>query len=199
LERLNRLTEIIIEADYDGILLVKNERIIKENVRYISGFSGSTAYLVITPEERILITDDRYLDQARIECPEFKIVRYEKPFTKKLLEVVNKLKIKKLAYEINGLNIGLYKKIDRYLEDIELVETKNIIENLRAVKNTEKIKLIAKAAAIAGKSFEYILDFFKPGVREKDIALEFEFNLRKNGADGLAFDLIIGSGERSTH
>jgi Xaa-Pro aminopeptidase len=199
LERLNRLTDIIKKGNYDGILLVKNERIIKENVRYISGFSGSTAYLVITPEDRILITDDRYLDQASIECPEFKIVRCERPFTKKLLEVVKKLKIKKLAYEINGLTIGLYKKIDRDLEDIELVETENIIENLRAVKSTEEIELIAKAAAIAGKSFEYILDFFKPGVREKDIALEFEFNLRKNGADGLAFDLIIGSGERSTH
>jgi Xaa-Pro aminopeptidase len=95
--------------------------------------------------------------------------------------------------------MDMFKTIKDTLSVIELVDSSGIIESLRAVKDREEIKLIEEASRIAGKAYEHILDFFKVGVKEKDIALEFEFFMRKSGVDGLAFDLILVSGGRTTH
>lgn len=198
-KRIKKVVERISEKELDGLLLVKNEKIIKENVRYITGFTGSTAYVVITPQRKILLLDVKYIDQAEEQCPEFEIIRYDQPFTKKLREVVKELNIKKLGVEFSGLTMDIFKTIKDALSVVELVESNGIIESLRAVKDREEIKLIEEASRIAGKTYEHILDFFKVGVREKDIALEFEYFMRKSGADGLAFDLILVSGERTTH
>ena len=198
-KRIKKVVERISEKELDGLLLVKNEKLIRENVRYITGFTGDTAYVVITPQRRILILDDRYIDQAKEQCPEFEIIRYDRPFTKKLREVVEELNIRKLGVEFNGLTMDMFKTIKDALSEIELVDSNGIIESLRAVKDKEEIKLIEEASRIAGKAYKHILDFFKVGVREKDIALEFEFFMRKSGADGLAFDTILVSGERTTH
>jgi len=198
-ERTKKVVEKISEKELDGLLLVKNEKLIKENVRYITGFTGSTAYVVITPQRKILLLDVKYIDQAKEQCPEFEIIRYGQPFTKKLREVIEELNIKKLGVEFNGLTMDMFKTIKDALSVIELVDSSGIIESLRAIKDKEEIKLIEHASQIAGKTYEHILDFFKVGVREKDIALEFEFFMRKSGADGLAFDLILVSGERTTH
>jgi len=198
LERIKKVVEKISEKELDGLFLVKNEKLIKENVRYITGFTGDTAYVVITPQRRILMLGGG-IDQAKEQCPEFEIIRYDRPFTKKLREVVKELNIKKLGVEFNGLTMDMFKTIKDALSEIELVDSNGIIESLRAVKDKEEIKLIEEASRIAGKAYEHILDFFKVGVREKDIALEFEFFMRKSGADGLAFDLILVSGERTTH
>jgi len=196
LERIKKVVEKISEKELDGLLLVKNEKIIKENVRYITGFTGNTAYVVITPQRRILMLGGR-IDQVKEQCPEFEIIRYDRPFTKKLREVVEELNIRKLGIEFNGLTMDMFKTIKDALSEIELVDSNGIIESLRAVKDREEIKLIEHASRIAGKAYEHILDFFKVGVREKDIALEFEYFMRKSGADGLAFDTILVSGERT--
>jgi len=199
LERIKKLIEKISEKEFDGLLLVRNEKLIEENVRYITGFTGDTAYVVITPQRRILLLNDRYIDQGKEQCPEFEIIRFDRPFTKKLSEVVKELNIKKLGVELNGLTMDMFKTIKDALSEIELVEIDGIIESLRAIKDTEEIKLIEHASRIAGKAYEHILNFFKVGAREKDIALEFEYFMRKSGADGLAFDTILVSGKRTTH
>lgn len=199
LKRIKKLVEKISEKELDGLLLVQNEKLIKENVRYITGFTGDTAYVVITPQRKILILDDRFIDQAKEQCPEFEVIRFERPFTKKLREVVEELNIRKLGVEFNGLTMGMFKIIKDALSEIELVEIDGIIESLREIKDTEEIQLIEHASQIAGKAYEHILNFFKVGAREKDIALEFEYFMRKNGADGLAFDTILVSGKRTTY
>ncbi len=199
MKRIQLLLAKVKEKKLDGLLLVRNEKIMKENVKYISGFTGSTAYLVITPEKRVLLTDDRYVDQAKEECPGFEIIRHERPYTKTLSKILQELNVIKLGYEVNGVTMDIYKIINESLAEVELIETENLVESLRAIKEAGEIKVIKHAARIAGEAFEYILDYFKPGVSEKDLALEFEFNMRKRGADNLAFDLILVSGCRTTH
>ena len=105
LERIKKVVEKIREKELDGLLLVRNERIIKENVRYITGFTGNTAYVVITPQRRILMLGGR-IDQVKEQCPEFEIIRYDRPFTKKLREVVEELNIRKLGVEFNLLGFN---------------------------------------------------------------------------------------------
>lgn len=198
-KRIEETLRKIEKENVDGLLVIKNEALIKENVRYVSGFSGSSAYIIISPEHRILITDDRYTEQAVEECPNFEIVRHGRPFTKIFNEVVNNLNIKKLGFERNGVTVDLFNTLKENLTGIELVSTKGIIEGLRAVKDEKELVLMKKAAQITDRTFEHILDFIKMGIKERDIALEMEFYMRKIGASDLAFDLILVSGKRSSH
>ena len=105
LERIKKIVEKISEKELDGLLLVKNEKITTKNVRYITGFTGNTAYVVITPQRRILMLGGR-IDQVKEQCPEFEIIRYDRPFTKKLREVVEELNIRKLGVEFNLLGFN---------------------------------------------------------------------------------------------
>ena len=74
MSRVDRALEKVAALGLDGLLLVQNERITKKNVRYLTGFTGSTAYVLVTPKRRILMTDLRYIDQASQQCAEFEIV-----------------------------------------------------------------------------------------------------------------------------
>ena len=197
--RVECLTDKFSPIDIDGLLVVKREDLTRQNALYISGFSGSTANIVITPRHRVLLTDDRYVEQAADECPCFDVIKHERPFTKKLKEVILELGIKKLGYETNGLTVDLLEEIRNALSpEVQLIPTKGLIEGLRARKDPEEIDLLRKAAAITDDAFEHIKQYIKPGVSERELALELEFFMRQHGAMKTAFDIILVSGPRTT-
>lgn len=199
MKRIESVLRKLDDAGLDAILLIKQETVTKENVRYITGFTGSSAYVIISAQERLLLTDDRYTEQASEQCPDFKIVRHGRPAMKDVKEALERLGIRKLGFEANGITVGLLDTLKEHLTGIELVPTKDLIEEMRAVKDPTEIGLIARASQITDQGFNHILQFIKPGVKEKDIALELEFFMRKQGASGLAFGMIVVSGKRSSH
>ena len=81
--------------------------------------------------------------------------------------------------------------------DIIAVPTSRVVESLRAVKDEGERDAIRKAAAIADRAFERILEELRPGRTEREIALRLEFMMREMGADGASFDIIVASGPRS--
>jgi len=197
--RVECLTDKFSPIDIDGLLVVKREDLTRQNALYISGFSGSTANIVITPRHRVLLTDDRYVEQAADECPCFDVIKHERPFTKKLKEVILELGIKKLGYETNGLTVDLLEEIKNALSrKVKLVPTKGLIEELRSRKDPEELRLLRKAAAITDQAFEHIKGYIKVGVSERELALELEFFMRKQGAMKTAFDTILVSGPRTS-
>jgi len=197
LSRVERALEKVAALGLDGLLLVQNERITKKNVRYLTGFTGSTAYVLLTPKRRILMTDLRYTDQASQQCPEFEVVKHDRPFTKTVQQFVRDMGLKKLGFETEGITVSMFNTMREGVPDVEWVPTKNLIESLRAYKDEREISLISKACEISDQVFGHILEYIKPGAREVDVALEFEVFARKLGAPGLAFDLILVSGKRT--
>ncbi len=196
--RVKRALEHIDELNLDGLFLVQNERVSKKNVRYLSGFTGSTAYLVITPKKRVITVDDRYTVQAAEQCKPygFEVVPHVRPFTGALKKIVKELGIKRLGYETEAIMVSMFNTVNKALPDVELVPTTNFVENLRAIKDQDEVAILAEAAEMTDKLFEHVLEYIKPGVTEKDLALEFEYYARKMGASGLSFDLIVASGAR---
>ena len=87
----------------------------------------------------------------------------------------------------------------RYVEvlEVELQRTTDLIEGLRVIKEQEEIEKIRKAVEITDAAFAHILDFIKPGVTEREIALELEFYQKRMGGEKNAFDFIVASGQRS--
>ncbi|HSH25022.1 MAG TPA: Xaa-Pro peptidase family protein [Massilibacterium sp.] len=192
MKRLNALREIMEQQKVEAILITG-----LENRRYITGFTGSSGVALITEKEAKLVTDFRYIEQANTEASHFEIVKHTGPMTEEVAKQVKQLGIKTLAFERDHLTYALY---ELYKKEVEatLVPVHGLVEKLRLIKDKEEIKIIKEAAKIADASFNHILSFIQPGVKEIDIATELEYFMRKSGATSSSFDTIVASGVRSS-
>ncbi|MEX2553148.1 MAG: Xaa-Pro peptidase family protein [Actinomycetota bacterium] len=194
-----------MEADGLDALLVSN----LVNVRYLCGFAGSNGYLFITPGSARFITDGRYRFQAADEVHEAEVqicmTHQEVIDTFNALTAENRLR--RIGYEATHVTVasrgaawepppGL-DKLGAYFGDAELVAVQGLVEELRKVKEAGEIEAIRRAAAIGDKGFEYIVGKVKPGVTERELALDLEFYMRSIGAEAMSFDVIVAAGERS--
>ncbi len=164
------------------------------NVRYLSGFAhGKDAKIVITHSGATLITDGRYIVEASQQRFPYRIL----PKRTDMNELLGEFFQGRVGLEAEHLSVATLESFWRDFPDLEFVSTSNVFEQIRRRKTPEEIAHIRKAAELADQGFQHILPYLKPGVREMDVALELEFFLRKNGSEGLAFDITVASGERS--
>jgi len=189
--RLERLRKALAEQGLDA-LITEN----KENRFYISGFTGSTGWAIITRDEAVFVTDFRYIDQATVEAPAFQVVDNERKALEAIGQQLQKLGVKRLAIEKNHISVGTYESWKEAFSNVELVPTSGLIENLRIYKDASELDIIKQAVKIADEAFAHVLNFIRPGVREMDVALELEFFMRKQGATGVGFETIVASGAR---
>lgn len=198
----NRISKVLSSLEKEGIdaLLIAKPT----NLRYLCGYTGSNGLLLITPKEKVFITDFRYKDQVYQEIyrngiSNFKIIIGERDiFTE--LPKLNSLKRKnlRLGFEAQILPYQIYLKLKSLLPQVLLVPTENLVEKIAAKKEKTEIQKIKKAVKITDTVFHSILDMLKPGVRENEVAIELEYRLKKEGAEGIAFEPIVASGIRSS-
>lgn len=191
--RLSKLRTIITNLQIDALLIHK-----PENRFYFSGFSGSAGVLIVTPKEAILVTDFRYVEQARSQATDFKIIDQKAPIFEELKSLIKSLKISKLGIEDEYLTFAQVEEFKKKLDQEELVPLKEALLTLRRVKEKKEIEFLTRAVEISDQAFIHILNYLKPGVMEKEIALELEFFMRRQGASKVAFDIIVASGNRSS-
>ena len=190
--RLIKIREKFNKSDIDAILITK-----RENYIYLSGFTGTSAHLLITKENAFLITDFRYVQQAARQAPLYKIVKYQGDVAVEINNLLTRLAIKKLGFEADDISYSKYLDMKKKFAATELIPQKGFTESLRITKNKEEIECIKKAAEIADGAFNYVLNYIKPGVKENEIASELEYYIKKNGAEGPSFETIVASGVRS--
>lgn len=158
------------------------------DIFYLTKFTGTFAKILITNKKAYFITDKRYEGEIKNLNDNFEII-ITKNFKKDLNFLIKNYK-----------KIFLSKKT--LLSEYLLLKNKKIFFNeilneLRMIKSKEEIEKIKKAIEIAEKGFLHILKYIKENITEKDIALEFEYFIKKNEADGLSFDSIIAFGSNS--
>ncbi|MCX8131654.1 MAG: aminopeptidase P family protein [Clostridia bacterium] len=193
LERIIRLREELMKKDIEAALVCK-----KENCTYMSGFNGGEAYLIITQDEAVLVTDSRYTEQAATQAILYKIIQFEGSLLVTLDDVLKSRGVSRLGFEENYVTFDDYSSYKAELGISELIPLGGIIENLRIVKDRGEIDIIRKAVEIADNSFSDILNFIKPGVKELELAAELEYSMKRQGAKGSSFEIIVASGERSS-
>lgn len=184
-DRLNRLRRSMGKAD--AILVTS-----PPNIFYFSGFTGTSANLFLTQSQAFLLTDSRYYIQARSQCPLFQVVEISGAVAK----LVKEQGVKTLGYE-STMSVSAFQRLKNSAPEAELVDFTQELTQLRAVKSAEEIACSRKAAEICDAAFEDILNIVKPGITERELALELEFNVRRRGASGMSFNTIIASGPRS--
>ena len=192
MERLAALRQQLQTEEREAILISN-----PINVRYLSGFTGTAGTLLITEKEAALLTDFRYLEQAAQQAPAYEIVDIAGDTWKQVANILTDTGCKMLAVEADHLTVDIYEKINDALDGITVQPIISPVAQLRAVKSTAEIAAIEAAQKITDEAFTQILPFIKPGIREREIALELEFIMRKKGASGLSFTMIVGSGSRS--
>ena len=172
-----------------------------ENARYLTGFSGSNALLIVTQSAAVFLTDGRYLLQASREVPGWEIVIV--PQGSVLAEVagehLERLGSRRVGFEAGNLTVSGYEASKKAVPDgMELIGRGGLVEGVRAIKDADEIKAIRAAVVIADACFDFIRQTVKSGMSEKQLAWEMETFMRQTkGATRLSFDSLIGSGPQS--
>jgi Xaa-Pro aminopeptidase len=167
------------------------------NVRYLSGVNYTDGFLLITREKAWLFADSRYIEVAKRDAHEgFEVVLLNKKRTEHINEAWPG--ITRIAYEDNSVTCAQLSAYLKGLENAEFVPAGAIVEKIRNVKTEVEKENVIKAQRIAEKAFDHVLGLITPEITEIDLALELEYYMRKNGADGIAFDTIAVSGSASS-
>ncbi len=192
--RIEKLLEKLNIEALDAIIVTN-----LYNIRYLSGFTGSSAALYISNNTRVIITDFRYIEQATKQCPGYEVVDQAKlSVFATLKQIIIKDNVLNIGFEEATISYINYIKIKEELEALKLIGTKNLIEEVRMVKEDCELENIKMAARIADNAFNYILTVIRPGITERKISLELEFYMKNNKAEGLSFDTIVASGKNSS-
>ncbi|MFC1900733.1 M24 family metallopeptidase [Chloroflexota bacterium] len=195
-ERLEKFRHSLAEKELDGILISQ-----PENRYYLSGFSGSAGYLLITQESTVLATDFRYFEQVKEQAPDYELFQIAGPLSEWFPQMIAELGTKRIGFESRDVTHNLYRQLTESLNKAEsglqLIPTDGLVESIRAVKEPEEIELITRAVEVTDKAFEYISETIRPGMTEKQVAWELEKFHRENGCQSLAFEIIVASGPNS--
>ena len=194
--RLDRLRPKLAEKEVDALFVSQ-----PENRYYLSGFSGSDGFLLITPRNTILATDFRYLEQAQRQAPDYEIFRITNSIADWFPRLVAELNLKKVGFEAGHITFALHQQLTDALNkaksQLKLVPMDRLVESLRAIKEPEEIKLISEASAITDSAFEYIRDIIHAGMSEKEVAWEIEKFMREQGSQTIPFEVIVAAGPNS--
>jgi len=172
-----------------------------KNIFYLTHFKGG-GILLCSTEENYLITDSRYTEQAHLEARDCQIIVQEMKQsdaqTESFRKLIAELKIKEIGFESDSLQVSTYLKYQTCMPRLKLIPFQNIIETIRMIKDSHEIELMKKSAQIAANSFIKTLYSLKTGVSELTVSARLSYDMRKNGAQKEAFDLIVTSGKRGT-
>lgn len=190
--RLTRLRQLMGERNLQALLVTGGY-----NRRYMSGFTGSSGALLITADKAVLLSDFRYRSQAPQQAVHYEFVEHKPKLIETVKELLHDWKVAELGFEQQDVSYGTYAGYAEALPGVKLVPTGSLIEELRMVKDDAELAVMQEAAELADRTFEHMLGFLKPGLKESDVALELEFYMRRHGATSTSFETIVASGERS--
>jgi Xaa-Pro aminopeptidase/Xaa-Pro dipeptidase len=164
-----------------------------KNIRYLTGFTGGDGALMVGPDCLVLLVDGRYVTQARGEAPGIQIFEFRNR-VEGIAAVSSQNAVGQLDFESPALSVDEYLRLQEGLAGVELRPISGGLKSLRSVKTEAEVEKIAVAARIAQEAFADVRGMIRPGVREREIAVELEFRMRRGGAEQASFETIVASG-----
>lgn len=192
-QRLQRLKDKVRRKGLDALLVSK-----LPNVKYLSGFSGTEAMMLVTGERSIFITDFRYIEQAQEECQGLEVVERRKTFTQVLVWLVRRLGLRKMGFDAESLNFAQYSELMRSLGKRRMVPVKGLVERMREIKDEGELEKTREAIRVAEDAFDRLRDRLSSDLTEREVANHLEFNMKNLGADAPAFNTICAVAERAS-
>ncbi len=172
------------------------------NRRYFTGFESSDGFLLVTRKGRIFYTDSRYIEAAEntVKCCD---VAEGRQVFAQMKDYLLEQNAKTVAVEADGMTLAEFSRLcgNEHMKGFEFVSDSSLdtaISVFRRVKSEEETEKILAAQKIAEDAFLHILNFIRKGRTEKEIQLELDFFMLRNGAEALSFDTIAVSGKNSS-
>jgi Xaa-Pro aminopeptidase len=194
--RISRLLDKLPDVNIDAILVGS-----PINRRYLSGFTGSAGWILLSKERALLAVDFRYVEQAAWEAVGFEIYRINDDLSSWLPPLMLTLNIGRLGIEADYMPVSIYqslcKRVQESCSHVEIVPLKNMVEHFRAIKNADEVINIEKACLIADSAMQYVMRTLEVGMTEKQLAWMLESFVRENGSEALPFEIIVASGPNS--
>lgn len=185
------------EEGIDGYLVLNLESSDKENQRYLTGFNSTLGCTLVLRDRVIFLTDSRYLNAAEEGLSGVELKKIESKPLETVAELINELEIERVAIDESDVSLKTFNKLVDLLEGVEITQLDGTLREIRRKKSPEEVELQGRAADIADRAFSHLLDFVEPGISEREIALELEFFIRKNGAESVSFDPIVAFAGKS--
>jgi Xaa-Pro aminopeptidase len=171
------------------------------DVRYLCGFTGSNAALVLVGAKAVLFTDGRYTGQATLEAAGTRVVIAKKPAVMAACEWLETAGVHRCGFDgahttvaaLETMRKALSAKVRRGM----FVAVGSLVAGMREVKDAEEIERMRAAAHVGCELFDGMLTYLEAGLTESEVAATLEYAARLAGAEGMSFDTIVASGERS--
>lgn len=189
-KRVNSLAQTLKEGEAALILSVSNRR-------YYTGFASSDGALWVTAKEACFLTDFRYIEAAKRQVEDLPC-RESNRFFADSLNALKACGITKVYLEDEELTVAQGRGFSKQADGVELVLDNTLCRRIRLqrrVKDAQEVARIRRAQALTDEGFSYILPRLTVGRSETDIALDLEMYMRRQGAQAVAFDFIVASGE----
>jgi Xaa-Pro aminopeptidase len=195
-QRKRRAAAAAKSAGVDGMLVTH-----LPDVRYLSGFTGSNAALVLAGGRAVLFTDGRYTGQAKTEAVGTKVVIAAKPAVAAACEWMEAAKVRRCGFDaahttVAGLE-SMRKAVAGKVRRGMFVAVGPLVARMREVKDAGEIAKLRSAARVGCELFDGMLSYLEPGLTEVEVAATLEYAARLAGAEGMSFETIVASGKRS--
>ncbi len=165
--------------------------------RYLTGFDYEDGGVLLTADTAFLLTDSRYIEAAKEAVQGMQCISCNG-----LLKTIETLLLEKgiqKLYVEQGISLSQFQRLQTLQVELVADDTlETALTQARVVKDETEIAFLKQAQTITEKGFEHILSFIKEGVTEKQVALELEFFMRQNGADGVSFPFVVVSGANTS-
>ena len=188
--RIEALRRSFDGAGIDGLFIGS-----AANVAYLTGTAGDDCSLWIGADDAVIMTDFRYREMAQ----GLRHLRYcETDARQGISDILASVSGKRIGIEAEHIKHADYLKLREKLSGKTLVDTGGLVEALRIVKDKDELDATRRASRIASDCFTHICEFIRPGLTEKHVAVEIEYYMKLQGAEGLSFPTICVSGPNSS-
>lgn len=194
-DRLSRARAAIAEAGLDALLVTN-----PYNRRYLSGFTGTSGWVLLGAETASLATDFRYWEQVGSQAPGFSLYKQEGGQGQWLPGFVEVFGGRKVGFEAADMTVAAHKQLRDTIAAMPapkrpaLVQSEGLIEQVRARKDAEELLSLERAVQLGDEAFNDVADRMQPGWSELQVAWEIEKYAREHGAEAMSFATIVGGG-----
>lgn len=199
--RLARLREQMADAGVDGYFGLR-----WEHMRYLTGLpfdeaevagSGDSGKFLITESESIVLADSRYTIAVKRDCPESRLFECYNALADRWPELTTDAGVRRVAVEAMTIPHLVWERLQAAAPNVELVPVEGWVEDGRQHKEASELERVAAASAVADRALASLLPSIRPGVTERELALDLEWRMRTGGAERLAFDVTVLAGSEA--
>ncbi|HLZ12288.1 MAG TPA: Xaa-Pro peptidase family protein [Candidatus Acidoferrum sp.] len=191
--RLAKLRDLLAAQKLDALLVTH-----PPDWYYLTGFTGEAGALIVERKKATLITDGRFIVQGKEETAGVRILQHKAGVFAAAGEFLRSAGLRRAGFDATQVSVAQHGALRKAAgRRCKLERTNGLVARLRIRKDALELAQMRKAAILASEVVEHAIGLLKPGVRELEVAAEIEFQMRRRGASGAAFESIVAFGERA--